>query len=114
MGYNRSPTGRGRSPAGDDAQANAAIPILFDALMILMHGARMMFVGYERQGAQDDPKGPAMLQEWVVELWPTSLRCFRERRTGKRTRPGRKLGRAPQTRCLPHITVCGDPHITAL
>ena len=32
--------------AGDDAQKNAVIPVLFDAVLISMHGSRMMFSGF--------------------------------------------------------------------
>lgn len=51
---------------GDDAQANAVIPVLMDATLVSMHGARMLFTGYERQGA--DPKGVTYMQEWAVEV----------------------------------------------
>lgn len=54
--------------AGDDAQANAAIPILFDAIMVSMHGARMLFSGFERQGDQNDSKAVTFMQEWAVEV----------------------------------------------
>ena len=54
--------------AGDDAQANAAIPILFDAILVSMHGARMLFVGLERRGSQGDAKGVTYMQEWAVEV----------------------------------------------
>jgi hypothetical protein len=52
----------------DDSQRNPLIPVLLDATLITMHGARMLFRGFERQGAQDDPAGPACLQEWAVEV----------------------------------------------
>lgn len=52
--------------AGDDARANPIIPILYDAAMISMHGARMLFRGLERQG--DDANGVTYMQEWAVEV----------------------------------------------
>lgn len=54
--------------AGDDAQANAAIPVLFDATLISMHGARMLFSGLERAGNQADAKSVTYMQEWAVEV----------------------------------------------
>lgn len=54
--------------AGDDAQANATIPVLFNATLISMHGARMLFSGLERQGPQNDPKALTYMQEWAVEV----------------------------------------------
>lgn len=54
--------------AGDDAQANLVVPVLFDAILISMHGARMLFSGLERQGVQTDAKSVTLMQEWAVEV----------------------------------------------
>lgn len=42
---------------GDDSHQVPMVPVLFDAKMISMHGARMMFRGFERAGDQVDPNG---------------------------------------------------------
>jgi hypothetical protein len=54
--------------AGDDSQRKPLIPILFNPAIVTMNGNRMLFSGLERQGAQDDPAGPAFMQEWAVEV----------------------------------------------
>lgn len=55
--------------SGDDAQQNPTIPILFDAVLISMHGQRMMVMGFERQGDQGDPLAPTTMQEWSVQFF---------------------------------------------
>ena len=50
--------------AGDDTKQGPVIPVLFDAEIISMHGARMLFKGFERQGNQADRNGPTVMQEW--------------------------------------------------
>ena len=54
--------------AGDDSQRKPVIPSLLNPEIVAMGGNRMLFVGMERQGAQDDPNGPTLMQEWVVEV----------------------------------------------
>jgi hypothetical protein len=46
----------------DHSQHRPILPILSDAMLITMHGARMLFRGC------DDPASPDMLQEWAVEV----------------------------------------------
>jgi hypothetical protein len=53
----------------DDAQQNATIPILFDAMLFSMHGQRMLVMGFERQGDQGDPLSPTTMQEWSVQFF---------------------------------------------
>ena len=54
--------------AGDDSKQGPLIPVLFDAEMISMHGARMLFKGFERQGNQADRNGYTVMQEWSIEV----------------------------------------------
>lgn len=53
---------------GDDSRLTAVIPILFDPTILAMGASRMLVSGLERQGAQDDPKGQVVMQEWSVEI----------------------------------------------
>lgn len=54
--------------AGDDSRQVPMLPVLFDAAIVSMHGARMLFCGFERQGDQADRKVPTAMQEWAVEV----------------------------------------------
>lgn len=54
--------------AGDDSQRKPIIPSLLNPVIVTMGANRMLFSGWERQGAQDDPNGPTFMQEWVVEV----------------------------------------------
>ncbi len=54
--------------AGDDSQRAPVIPMLFNPEIVSMHGARMLFAGWERKGDQNDPKSQTVLQEWSVEV----------------------------------------------
>lgn len=53
---------------GDDSHQTPLVPVLFDAKIISMHGARMMFRGFERAGDQVDPGAQSFMQEWAVEV----------------------------------------------
>ena len=59
--------------AGDDSRHAPIIPLLFDPLILAMHGKRMLFSGLQRQGNQEDPTAPMFMQEWSVEVMQEAL-----------------------------------------
>ena len=54
--------------AGDDARRAPILPLLINPAIQSMHGARMLFAGFERQGDQSDAGAPTFMQEWAVEV----------------------------------------------
>lgn len=54
--------------AGDTGAMAPLIPEMFRARLVTMHGARMLFQGYERIGNQADENSPVIKQEWSVEV----------------------------------------------
>lgn len=53
---------------GTDARPEPVIPVLFEPVLISMHGNQMLFRGLERQGNQRDPSAVSTLQEWSVQI----------------------------------------------
>lgn len=54
--------------AGDDGARAPIVPELFRVRCVTMHGARMLFQGYERLGNQMDEDAPVQKQEWSIEI----------------------------------------------
>jgi len=53
---------------GDDSKRAPLLPVLFNANLVSMHGARMLFRGEERRGDQADARSQTYIQEWAVEV----------------------------------------------
>lgn len=53
---------------GDDSQQKPLCALLFEPVLVSMHGARMLFAGFERAGEQNDPLSKTFMQEWSVEV----------------------------------------------
>jgi hypothetical protein len=54
--------------AGDQSHQRPLCAFLYEPVLVSMHGARMLFVGYERAGNQNDPLAQTHMQEWSVEV----------------------------------------------
>lgn len=52
----------------DAARLEPIIPVLFDPVLVSMHGNKMLFRGLERQGNQTDANAVTVLQEWSVQI----------------------------------------------
>ncbi|MCY0910821.1 hypothetical protein [Massilia antarctica] len=53
---------------GTDARPEPIIPVLFDPVLVAMHGNKMLFRGLERQGDQRDANSATVMQEWSVQV----------------------------------------------